>query len=158
MIQADWGGEFRNKDLQTELRQREIQLKETVPRHSETNVVAERANCTIFTMSRIVLTGAGIAKGYWDKASLWAVYTKNRLPHKSLSKGKTPELLLPDIHIEQQRANLRPFRQRVQCYDYEISDKLSPRGYEGRIMGYTNTHQTYWVIDATGKTKLAKNP
>jgi len=25
MIQADWGGEFRNKDLQIELRQREIQ-------------------------------------------------------------------------------------------------------------------------------------
>jgi len=30
-IQADWGGEFCNKDLQTELRQRGIQLEETVP-------------------------------------------------------------------------------------------------------------------------------
>ena len=158
-IQVDWGGEFHNKDLQTELRQRGIQLKETVPKHSETNAVAERANRTIFTMSRTALIGAGIAKGYWDKASLWAVYTKNHLPHKSLSKGKTPiELLLPDIHTEQQRANLRPFRQRVKCYGCGISDKLSPRGYEGRIMGYTNTFQTYWVLDPTGKTKLAKNP
>jgi len=25
-------------------------------------------------------------------------------------------------------------------------------------MGYTNTFQTYWVLDLTGKTKLAKNP
>ena len=106
MIQADWGGEFHNKDLQTELRQRGIQLKETVPRHSETNAVAERANRTVFTMSRTALIGAEIAKGYWDKASLWAVYTKNRLPLKSLSKGKTPIKLLLNIHIEQQRANL----------------------------------------------------
>jgi len=81
MIQADWGGEFRNKDLQTELRQRGIQLKETVPRHSETNAVAERANRTIFTMSRTALIAAEIPKGYWDKASLWAVYVKDRLPH-----------------------------------------------------------------------------
>jgi len=35
MIQADWGGEFCNKDLRTVLRQRGIQLKETEPRHSE---------------------------------------------------------------------------------------------------------------------------
>ena len=158
-IQADWGGEFRNKDLQTELQQRGIQLKETVPRHSETNAVAERANRTIFTMSRTALIGAEIAKGYWDKASLWAVYTKNRLPHKSLLAGKTPiELLLPDIYIEQQRSNLRPFGQKVKCYDYEVHDKLSLREYEGRIIGYTNTFQTYWVLDPTGKTKLAKNP
>jgi len=67
MIQADWGGEFRSKDLQTELKQRGIQLKETVPRHSETNAIAERANHTIFTISRTALIAAEIPKGYWDK-------------------------------------------------------------------------------------------
>jgi len=108
MIQADWGGEFRNKDLQTELRQRGIQLKETVRRHSETNAVAERANHTILTSSRTALfflgshyIAADMPKGYWDKASLWAAYTKNRLPHEALPKGMTPvELLIPGTHAE----------------------------------------------------------
>jgi len=76
-IQADWGGEFRNKNLQTELRQGGIQLKETVPQHSETNAVAERANCTILSMSRTALIAVELPKGYWDKVSVWAVYVKN---------------------------------------------------------------------------------
>jgi len=152
-IQADWGGEFQNKNLQTELRQRGIQLKETVPRHSETNAVVEQANCTIFTMSRTALIAVEMPKGYWDKASLWAIYVKNWLPHKALPKGLTPvEILLPGTHAECLRNNLRPFEQRVKCFDYEVSDKLSARGYEGRIIDYTNTFQTYWVIDSSGKT------
>lgn len=63
-IQADWGGEFHNKDLSMELKQRGITLKETVPRYSETNAVAERANRTIFTMSRtaILATNVGLPK------------------------------------------------------------------------------------------------
>jgi len=40
-IQADWGGEFHNSKLITELNQRGITLKETVPRHSETNAIVE---------------------------------------------------------------------------------------------------------------------
>jgi len=57
-----------------------------------------------------------------------------------------------------ERKNLRPFGQRVTCYDYEVKDKLSARSYEGRIIGYTTTFETYWVRTADGATKLAKNP
>ena len=81
-------------------------------------------------MSRTALIAAEMPKGYWDKASLWVVYTKNRLPHKSLPTGKTPiEIFLPKSPIG--RSNLRPFGQKVICYDYEVHDKLSARGYEG---------------------------
>jgi len=68
------------------------------------------------------------------------------------------EILLPGSHAECLRSNLRPFGQKVKCSDYEVTNKLSARGYEGRIVGYTNTFQTYWVIDPSGKTRLAKNP
>lgn len=47
--QSDWGGEFRNKALGAELKQRGITLKEMVPHHSETNAIAERVNRTILT-------------------------------------------------------------------------------------------------------------
>jgi len=76
-IQADWGGEFRNSKLITELNQRGITLKETVLRHSETNAIIERANRNILEMSRTGLIAAGLPKGLWDKASNSAAYTKN---------------------------------------------------------------------------------
>ena len=68
-IQADWGGEFRNKELGKELTQRGITLKETVPRHSETNAVVERANRTIMTMSRTAIISAELPKSLWNKAA-----------------------------------------------------------------------------------------
>ena len=40
-LQADWGGEFRNTELASWCKKKGIQLKETVPRHSETNAVIE---------------------------------------------------------------------------------------------------------------------
>ena len=83
-VQADWG-EFRNTKLKTELDQR----NDTVSRHSETNAIIERVNWTILEMSRIVLIGAGLPRGLWDKALEWSAYTKNRMPHKSRSSTPT---------------------------------------------------------------------
>ena len=76
-IQADWGGEFRNQELEDELRQRGTTMKETVPHHSETNAVVERANRTIFTMNGTILAASKLPKGLWDHASAWSIYTKN---------------------------------------------------------------------------------
>jgi len=110
-------------------------------------------------MSRTALIAAEMPKSYWDKASLWAVYVKNCLLYKALPKGLTPvEILLPGTHAECLRNNLRPFGQKIKYFDYEVTDKLSARGYKGRIVAYTNTYQTYWVIDPSSKTGLAKNP
>jgi len=120
-IQADWGGEFRNSKLITELNQRGITLKETGTKHSETDAIVERANRTILEMSRTGLIVAGLPKGLWDKASDSAAYTKNRLTHKAL-KGKTPiEILLANDPVNE-RKKLRSFGQKVTCYDYEVKD------------------------------------
>ena len=112
-MQADWGGEFRNKELAKELKQRGIILKETVPRHSETNTIAERANRTIFTMNRTAIMAAGLPKSLWDKTSKWAIYTKNRMHHKSLPNSKTPIKVFLEKDPVKARTNLRPFGQKV---------------------------------------------
>ena len=156
-VQADWGGEFRNTELAIELKRRGTRLKETVLYHSETNAIAERMNRTILDMNRTVITASGMPKGEWDKVSKHPAYTKNRIPHKSLV-GKTPVEILLRKNARMERQNLRPFRQKVICYDYETTDKLSPRSYEGQIVGYTETHGTYWLKDKTGKTRLDKLP
>ena len=57
-IQADWGTEFRNSKLEHVCKSKGIRMKETVPGHSETNAVAERANRTIITMAIIAIMTA----------------------------------------------------------------------------------------------------
>jgi hypothetical protein len=57
-----------------------------------------------------------------------------------------------------ERENLRPFGQRATCFNYDVHDKLSPRSYEALVVGYTNTYDTYWIIDSFGKQRLTKNP
>lgn len=59
----------------------------------------------------------------------------------------------------QERVNLQQFRQKVICFNYEVeaSNKLAPRSYKARIIGYTRTF-TYWTINDSGKQRLAKNP
>ena len=59
---------------------------------------------------------------------------------------------------EQQRSNPRIFGEKVSCFDYTFSDKLSSPSHEGRIIGYTHTHGAYQVLDQKGSIKLSKQP
>ena len=49
-IQADWGGEFRNNDLQQWCTKRGITTKPTKAYHHETNAIIERLNRTLQDM------------------------------------------------------------------------------------------------------------
>jgi len=48
----------------------------------------------------------------------------------------------------------------VICFNYNIkaSDKLAPRGFEARIVGYTSTFGIYHVMEKSGKMGITKNP
>ena len=156
-IQADWGGEFRNHDLTKWSKKRGIELKETVPHHSETNATIERLNRTLQDMARTAIIAAG-TKGLWGDAIQWAAYTKNRIPHKTL--GKTPVEALFGKTVD--RSNLRPFGQQVMVHLYKDQrtgkDRMAARAVKARLIGYTKTHGTYQTILDSGKRVLAKNP
>ena len=66
-IQADWGGEFRNHDLEKWCKKRGIELKETVPHYSETNAIIERLNRTLQDIARTAMISAKV-KGLWGDA------------------------------------------------------------------------------------------
>jgi hypothetical protein len=74
--------------LETELTQHGIALKEIIPRHSETNAIAEQANRKILTICRtaIIPTKEGIPKSQWDTAPKSAAYIRNRIPHNTLAR------------------------------------------------------------------------
>lgn len=96
-------------------------------------------------MSRtaILATKENISNGKWDKASTWASYTKNRIPHKTLG-GKSPiEILFNKKNSLEERKNLRSFRKQVSCFDYIVIDKLSGQSYEAQVVGYTATYGVY---------------
>ena len=153
-LQADWGGEFRNTELSTWCKEKGIQMKETIPRHSETNAIIERLNRTLQDMARTAMISSGLK--LWGDAIQWAAYTKNRIPHKSLQNTPIEALL---GKVENVRSNLRPLGQRVMIHLYkEERDHMAPRAIEARITGYTATHGVYQVITTTRKRKMAKDP
>ena len=97
-------------------------------------------------------------KGLWGDAIKWAAYTKNRIPHESLT-GMTPTevLLLKEVPT---RSNLRTFGQRVMIHVYkdQRDGRWAPRAQEARIIGYTETHGVYQVITPTGWRLISKDP
>ena len=113
-LQADWGGEFRNTELASWCKKKGIQLKNTVPRHSETNAIIERLNRTLQDMARTAMISSGI-KGLWGDAIQWAAYTKNRIPHKTIGKAPIEALLGKPMNTDI-RSNLRPFGQKVMIH------------------------------------------
>ena len=156
-IQADWGGEFRNKDLEIWCKKRGIELKETVPHHSETNAIIERLNRTLQDMARTAMIAAGV-KGLWGDAIQWAAYTKNRIPHKTLGISPVEALFNKEVN----RSNLRPFGQVIMIHLYKDQrtgkDRMAARATKARLVGYTKTHGIYQTILESGKRILAKDP
>ena len=157
-LQADWGGEFRNTELSSWCKKKGIQLKETVPHHSETNATIERLNRTHQDMARTAMISAGV-KRLWGDAIQWAAYTKNRIAHKALNSKSPLEALILKII---KRSNLRPFGQKVMIHIYKNqrnTDRMAPRAEEARIMAYTETYGVYQTIPTTTKKRqLATNP
>jgi transposase InsO family protein len=74
-IQADLGGEFRNKDTQQACKSKSVILKETIIHHSETNAAIERA-------IRTILIASGFPKNLWADAMKAPLYNISHFqPH-----------------------------------------------------------------------------
>jgi hypothetical protein len=98
------------------------------------NGVAERFNQTT-NSSLCMLFDAKLGKEFWAEAIGYAVYIKNRMPHKPLSDGKqTPYEML--LKRKSDISNIRRFR----CWCYvaissEMRTKLDPKAWSGIFVG-----------------------
>lgn len=105
--------EFRNK-----LTKKGITHSEGTPGISTSNPVAERTNRVLQEQVKTFLESADLPLSLWGEALQFAVFCKNRMPHKSL-KGKTPIETLLGVDPINERARLRPFGQNV-IYGYML--------------------------------------
>ena len=155
-LRTDYGGEFKSNEFRVWLRKRGTAEKPTVPYHSQTNSVVERANRWLVNMIRTSLHKC--PKSLWPYAMEHSIFTKNRLPHRALSEHRSPiEVILPAINIQVERGRYRPFCQKVWSYTY-ANGKFADRAEKASIIGYTPTYGTYKVILQNRRVTVAKNP
>ena len=86
-FRTDNGTEYVNQFLKESFTTEGIIHDTTAPYSPQSNGVAERFNQTIATMARCILKD--LPTSLWAEAIAWSVYTKNRLPHSTIS-FKTP--------------------------------------------------------------------
>ncbi|PLW27547.1 hypothetical protein PCASD_23419 [Puccinia coronata f. sp. avenae] len=88
-LRCDNGGEFISKHFETVLAKQGFRLVTSAPYHPEENGKAERVNCTINNMARVMLNSSGLPFKFWIYAQQSAVYLHNRILHSRIAP-KTP--------------------------------------------------------------------
>ena len=91
---SDGGGEFVNADNKQFLEREGVQFTTSAPDNPKQNSIAERANRTILESARAMMFLACAPKYLWAEAVNYAVYVRNRTPHKSLGM-KVPATIFP---------------------------------------------------------------
>ena len=67
-----------------------VQVETTAPYAHQMNGLVERANLTVESDARALLTHCGLPKTFWRDAVAHAVYTYNRRPHSFFKDGSSP--------------------------------------------------------------------
>jgi hypothetical protein len=125
-IQADFGGEFRGTEFITELQQRGIIMKETIPYHSETNPIVERVNRTIMTIARTAIIASKLPKKKIPRVMQLNGQHTQKIESLTKTAGNTPvKYILPCKGINE-RTWLCKFGEQVWVHDYMATGKLDP--------------------------------
>ena len=83
---------------------------------------------------RLILLLVTKTNAIWDQKFLSVCKSKhcivkNRFPHKALN-GKAPREVLFKKNPMEERKFLRPFGEKVVCYDYNFTGKLGARSFK----------------------------
>jgi transposase InsO family protein len=147
-IQCFWndgGGEYVNKNIEKFYSENGIDHIIVPPYHHETNGIGERYNRTLITIAHSMMKEND--KFLWAETIATAVYLRNRLPHRRIKM--TPH----EIYIGNKPSikHLQPWGR--ECYIHIPEEtrspgtKLSYRGLQGKIVGYTRSQHIYriWI-------------
>lgn len=145
-IRLDRAGENTSIALTTWLKQKGISIQLTSTECHESNGASERVNLTIMDRVRSTLIHTNQPRMLWPWMVNHVVTAINRLPYSGT--GITPHEGLfgerPNV------SHLKAFGAKVLTWipTQQQADKLSPRGAEGRLVGYVDgSHSMYQVMD-----------
>ena len=100
-----------------------------------------------------------LPKSLWAEAIAWSVYTKNHLPHSTIS-FKIPYELFYGQHppLDYLRSFGTPCIIHIMPEERPSGSKLLPRGREGIICGYTDSNKLYRVyFKDTQQVKVSRD-
>ena len=147
-IQCDNAGEFSSTKFKDQLAAIGIKQKFSIAYIHETNGTAERFNRTICASARALLYDSNLPSSLWAEAVAHATFTKNRIPHGSLT-GKSPFTLV--FNRNPSLSSLHAFGDLVYIYIPEerrrIGGKLLPRSEAAHLVGYGEERNQYrfWI-------------
>lgn len=98
-LKSDGGGEFKNQKFDKLCKKTGMVQQFTAPRCPQQNGGPERLNRTIETMARCLLIESGLDLSFWPFAVLYAVFIKDRVPHKALD-GAIPLEVFYDTVVD----------------------------------------------------------
>lgn len=148
-LQSDNGGEYCNSKLDDVLRKAGIKRRLTAPHTPQQNGISERKNRTLVESARCMLAESGLPQQFWAEAISMANHVRNRCITKVL-KTRTPYELWtgrkPDVK------HLHHFGAKVFYLDKSINrNKLSPKGIEGMLIGFSDTAKAYRIWNPEDK-------
>jgi len=133
-LRSDGGGEFIDHSLKSWLEEKGIHHGVTAPESSASNGAAERVIMTLFERVRAVLVESNQPRLLWPYIVGHITHGMNHVPYGEHTKSPIEILFKkkPDV------STLVPFGAAVVSWvpTQGRTDKLEPRGAEGRIVGY----------------------
>jgi hypothetical protein len=144
-FRTDNGTEYLSERFKSLIKSSGIIHQLTNPYTAQQNGVSERLNRTIKDCARTILTESSLSVFYWPFAILYAVQTKNRVPHSSIDFKIPFELWFgksPDYKT------LLPFGCPVVYYDNHRSGVFKPAGEPGRFLGYAIHRKGYAILSS----------
>ena len=132
-VRADNAGEHVGHEMRNLLTG--VSMEFSTPYTPEQNGVAERLNRSLMDVARCMIADQGVRKDLWGEAILHAAYLRNRMP--VAGRKQSPEELWtgkkPDV------SKVRVFGSRAWVHHPPGMPKLSPRAWEGVIVGHVGS-------------------
>jgi len=143
-LRCDNAGELKSEDFQNYCKTHGIMQTFTGPYSPQQLGLAERANRTIFEMTRCLLKQSGLSKQLWAETT--AVYIINRLPSEGLN-GASPYYQL--FSKEAKLNHLRIFGCTAYVHTHDRQRrKLDDKAWKGILVGYDpHNRRCYRVLD-----------
>ena len=153
-LKSDGGSEYDNKKLHQLCASTGMVQNFSAPRCPPQNGGPERLNRTIEQMARCMLLEAVLCIEFWPYAVLYAVFIKNRIPHKAIG-GQIPIELFYNTTVDFE--SIRKFGCRVIYLvdDREIT-KFDPTGEDGLFLGVPNGYRAFYVYSLTKKKVIIR--